>query len=140
MSGGGRTENKTHCWQRALNILYTCSVLIIVRSVSRVVVLYSVPRSKESYIPREPKQIPIYLYFAQYSSLPSYPNLPNSSRHSQSNKRPINSFSGRPPHHRNHHPPRQYIMGIVGYLLSHEWPSYVCDGLPMLFVHGVFLV
>lgn len=31
-------------------------------------------------------------------------------------------------------------MGIDGYLLSHEWPSYVFDGLPKLFVQGVFLV
>lgn len=57
-------------WEMALKVLYSCSALIIVRSVFRVV---------------------------------------------------------------------EYIMGIDGYLLSHEWPMYIFDGLLMLFVQVIFL-
>jgi hypothetical protein len=34
----------------------------------------------------------------------------------------------------------EYIMGIDGYLLSHEWPMYVFDGVLMWIVQVVFFV
>lgn len=71
-SDEGRRGRKMEAgrWEIALKVLYSCSALIIVRSIFRVV---------------------------------------------------------------------EYIMGIDGYLLSHEWPMYVFDGLLMLFVQVVFL-
>jgi hypothetical protein len=34
----------------------------------------------------------------------------------------------------------EYIMGVDGYLLSHEWPMYTFDGLLMFLVQAVFLI
>ncbi|KAK9368195.1 RTA1 like protein-domain-containing protein [Lipomyces kononenkoae] len=34
----------------------------------------------------------------------------------------------------------EYIMGLDGYLLSHEWPMYIFDAVPMWTIQVIFLV
>lgn len=34
----------------------------------------------------------------------------------------------------------EYIMGVDGYLLTHEWPAYALDGAPMVVVQVIFLL